>query len=493
MKNAKPIAIHLDRLASALARQGVEMKRWQLLEVAAAAFGHRSSNETSKFAESGEMTPPSAQPIGRIDLGPDSVVLVRDATTDMPYAVSSRFLEDVAENRGDQFSPTPYGGLADLRRVAISEIPLLTRPIQSASEDDWSAVVQTGYGYHGHTFFRETTAAGLATEIAAWCVEHWDDAIAFGRDVPDGEKRKRLSDLEVIGIYFEAMVTRECLLMDGMEGLSDILDGIRRGILAEASAPSRASAPRTIRDGRFRAYPGTTDMSGMPVEDDYLSSHDTLEEAIAVCEASRHEWRDACVADHVGRLYWRASYGWKPKDMPEPAVPEGDDTTTFHLNAEDLLQSELCDELHRIADLIENGYREGETLHRGWWWRILSHKAYRDANDFGERGDCQRCDSTLDVDGLCTDETCPFSECQQDDPKGWSGHPEMDPEIVARWQPPEGITPLRAARIQHAIMSALDNGLIDKDQAEARLHARLEFSTSLARAVVDGNHKGTNA
>lgn len=38
---------------------------------------------------------------------------------------------------------------------------------------------------------------------------------------------------------------------------------------------------------------------------------------------------------------------------------------------------------------------------------------------------CQRCDSKLDK-GLCTDETCPFSETDQDDSRGWAGHPEKD-------------------------------------------------------------------
>lgn len=37
---------------------------------------------------------------------------------------------------------------------------------------------------------------------------------------------------------------------------------------------------------------------------------------------------------------------------------------------------------------------------------------------------CKRCDSDIDKLGNCTDGTCPFSDCQQDDPKGWIGHPQ---------------------------------------------------------------------
>jgi len=41
---------------------------------------------------------------------------------------------------------------------------------------------------------------------------------------------------------------------------------------------------------------------------------------------------------------------------------------------------------------------------------------------------CQRCDSPLDSAGYCTDETCPFSDYKQDDKRGWSGHPDRDPD-----------------------------------------------------------------
>lgn len=36
---------------------------------------------------------------------------------------------------------------------------------------------------------------------------------------------------------------------------------------------------------------------------------------------------------------------------------------------------------------------------------------------------CQRCGTDLDTKGHCKDETCPFSDCKQDDKKGWTGHP----------------------------------------------------------------------
>lgn len=492
MKNAKPIAIHLDRLASALAAQGIELQRSKLLEIAAAAFGHRASNETSKLAEAGVLTPPSAQPIGRLDLGSDSIVIVRDAATDLPYAIAATFLEDLGDDRTRHFAPTPYGGLADLRRVAVSEIPPLARPSLDLRADEWLAIVQTGYGFHGHTFFRENTAADLATEIASWCVEHWEDAETYGYEVPNRAQRQRLSDLEVIRIYFEAMATRECLLMDGQESLSDIIETIGQGILKPTSS-SPVLAPRPLSDGRFRAYPRTSTYYEMPLEADYLSSHDTLEEAIAACEASRGKGQDAAVSDYVSRKFWRASHSWTPQDMVEPADPG---VTTFSLSATDLTQDELSDELERIGGMIGEGYVEGETMNRGWWTRTLSEKAkdaaMRDDMHDHEHGGCTRCGCGLDEDGFCTYDTCPFSDYDQKDPRGWSGHPEMDDGHDYVWQPPAGMTPLRAARIQHAILVAYENGLVNDRDAALRLHRRLGFGMSTARAIVDGSDKGAS-
>lgn len=46
------------------------------------------------------------------------------------------------------------------------------------------------------------------------------------------------------------------------------------------------------------------------------------------------------------------------------------------------------------------------------------------------RAACQRCDGELLVDGLCQDQTCPFSDHTQDDDRGWSGHPERDSTVA---------------------------------------------------------------
>lgn len=42
---------------------------------------------------------------------------------------------------------------------------------------------------------------------------------------------------------------------------------------------------------------------------------------------------------------------------------------------------------------------------------------------------CCRCDATL-KEGLCTDQTCLFAECEQNDPAGWANHPLGGPDPI---------------------------------------------------------------
>lgn len=43
------------------------------------------------------------------------------------------------------------------------------------------------------------------------------------------------------------------------------------------------------------------------------------------------------------------------------------------------------------------------------------------------QGTCARCGTDL-TDGRCGDVTCPFSDYDQNDPRGWAGHPDYDKE-----------------------------------------------------------------
>lgn len=413
MKTAKPIAIHLDRLDAALGAHGVKLKRHELLDIASRAFGHQNPNETSALAAAGDLDPPPAQPIARVDVGDDSVMLMRDMQTEMVFGVSERFLSGVATDRTRQFANTPYGGMTDLRRVSVSDAPTLAERMTVQGGEQWVAVIQHGDGFHGHTWFREASARHLATEIAAWCVEWWSDARDSDDSLP--ADTKGLSDLEVIEGYFKARNGIEHLLMDGHDG-AECLVLLRDGILENDTAPATSAG---VRDGRFRAYPTTAWPSGVPGEDDHASSHDTLEEAIAACKAGSDGERDSAVVDHVGRHFWRALRNWERQDMPALAQSDDPAVTTFHLDGRPMDGDELAGELERIADYVRRDFREGEVM-GGWWWRILGEGA-----DAAKK--CIRCDNDVDPDGLCTDIACPFSEMLQDDERGFDDHPEGDP------------------------------------------------------------------
>lgn len=127
MKNITPAI--LDRLEAALSKQRVKLKRNRLLEVAAAAFGFRNSNEfTAAAADRDLPTLAVAAPIGRISLpGGESVVLVRDELADAPYAIDETFLEQVvAEERRERIGISPYGHLIDLSPALDAQIPTIT-------------------------------------------------------------------------------------------------------------------------------------------------------------------------------------------------------------------------------------------------------------------------------------------------------------------------------------------------------------------------------
>ena len=127
----KPIAIHLDRLAKALSDKGVELKRTDLLQVAAAAFGYHNQNEASAASQRGDLTPPAALPICRVPVpsSPDdrTVVILQDGTTGMAYGIDAEFFDAQASGaRAERYGPTPFGQLADLGYA-------MERP-----ESDWS-------------------------------------------------------------------------------------------------------------------------------------------------------------------------------------------------------------------------------------------------------------------------------------------------------------------------------------------------------------------
>lgn len=122
MTNHKTLPIILDKLEHALNAQGVKLKRSQLLEVCAGAFGYRNSNELTAAAKSGKINPPSVEPLGAVTLqNGQRLVIMNDPLANSPYAVDESFLEQVtAEERREHIGITPYGHLVLMDAVLDS-------------------------------------------------------------------------------------------------------------------------------------------------------------------------------------------------------------------------------------------------------------------------------------------------------------------------------------------------------------------------------------
>lgn len=109
--------IILDRLDASLMQHGVRLKRSQLLETAAMAFGYHNSNEFSSAARAGDLNMPQPDVLGRVSIAGVDLVALRDHSGGV-YAIDESFIEKVVdEERRERFGPSPYGGLVDLSEV----------------------------------------------------------------------------------------------------------------------------------------------------------------------------------------------------------------------------------------------------------------------------------------------------------------------------------------------------------------------------------------
>lgn len=111
--------IYLDRLDHSLKGHGITLKRAQLLETASYAFGFHNSSEFSAAAKAGALAAPKAEPISRIEVGDETLIILRDPIAGSFYAVDEDFLGQVAcEERRELYGNSPYGHLLDVGDVA---------------------------------------------------------------------------------------------------------------------------------------------------------------------------------------------------------------------------------------------------------------------------------------------------------------------------------------------------------------------------------------
>ena len=208
----KPLPIYLDRLARTLNAHGVSLKRAQLLEVCASAFGYRNSNELTAAAKTSELVPPAAKPMGVVTL-PDGqrIVVLTDQIANSPYAIDESFLEQVvAEERREEYGPTPYGHLASLELAITSKLDDISAATAGNSSE--SSTKRTLYyaiieHKHGEDYFHSFDEDDLYNHLAGYVHEWWNDVkeYATADEGPDSKQ----TDRELVKSYFDLCSERE--------------------------------------------------------------------------------------------------------------------------------------------------------------------------------------------------------------------------------------------------------------------------------------------
>ena len=206
-KPSKIQPILLDRLAHALAAQGVSLKRTAVLQVAAAAFGYHNANEFS----AADLVVPQARAIARATMPTgDSVILVEDPLAQAPYGIDEAFLEQViAENRRESFGISPYGHLLDLTGLADQNLSALGQSAPPAGLPLHIAVIEHKHGSSGYVAQSKTE---LYAQLAAFCVEYWREAERRAGPLSDYEDDKAIVDAYFEGHDSETLYLEEAAL-----------------------------------------------------------------------------------------------------------------------------------------------------------------------------------------------------------------------------------------------------------------------------------------
>lgn len=172
----KSLPIHLDRLNKALQVQGVVLKRHQILEVCAAAFGYHNSNECTAAAKRGELNPPGAYPIGRITMDDGRVlVAMHDPAANATYGVEESFLEQADRDRALQFGPSPYGHLLDVTAAMDEPLADLSARLDAGRCVELKLFVATIDHKHGQNSSYALSEAGRLADIEAFCDQWWNE------------------------------------------------------------------------------------------------------------------------------------------------------------------------------------------------------------------------------------------------------------------------------------------------------------------------------
>jgi hypothetical protein len=124
MTSTTTTSVIIDRLADALAKEGVTLKRHQLLKIAARTLGHRDAHHMNAAHAAGEMSPPRPAMTGFDDHG---LAVLHDPVADLPFAMDI----SAASSRAGRWTVSPYGTLLD-----VSTLPTSRRQMAPAIDQD---------------------------------------------------------------------------------------------------------------------------------------------------------------------------------------------------------------------------------------------------------------------------------------------------------------------------------------------------------------------
>lgn len=124
MTSINTTSVVIDRLADALAREGVSLKRHQLIKVAARAFGYRNEHYMQAAHAAGEMSAPAPGMKGYDDHG---LAVLHDPLADLSFAMDV----SAASERSARWTISPYGNILDvsaLKRPRPHDAPAGSEP-----------------------------------------------------------------------------------------------------------------------------------------------------------------------------------------------------------------------------------------------------------------------------------------------------------------------------------------------------------------------------
>ena len=192
----------LDRLNNALGLQGLSLKRSQLLEVAAAAFGFRSSNAMTAAAKAGELALSPVQPEARVSLSNgETLMIVRDPSAGAPYAIDESFLEQVVDDsRAEQAGITPYGHLVDLNPCLDWEGETIHANLLDDHVENVDIHVAIISHKGGHTSYAAFSEQDLYLQMHEYVSENWHEVANWAEL---GEHPDHMSPEEAVDAYFD--------------------------------------------------------------------------------------------------------------------------------------------------------------------------------------------------------------------------------------------------------------------------------------------------